>query len=182
MLGDIVHSRPYYDGHDPSNRRVYVGANDGMLHAFDAATGAEVFAYIPSMLIPRLKSLAQDTDPVVHNYFVDGSPNARKVNFGGGDKYILVGGLGAGGSRTDTNTDAIPGLYALDITDATAGSEAAAAAKILGDHARQAGEARERHEQLERLQEPRPGLRRAVDRPGQYGRVGGDHRQRLQQR
>ena len=51
ILGDIIHSRPYYVN-DATNPRVYVGANDGMLHAFDAVTGREVFAYIPSMLIP----------------------------------------------------------------------------------------------------------------------------------
>ncbi len=56
VFGDIVHSRPYYV-HDEVNPRVYVGANDGMLHAFGADTGAEVFAYVPSMLIPNLDNL-----------------------------------------------------------------------------------------------------------------------------
>jgi len=43
---------------------VYVGANDGMVHAFDAATGNEVFAYIPSMVVPSLKALS--IDPYTH--------------------------------------------------------------------------------------------------------------------
>ena len=32
----------------PLQPMMYVGANDGMLHAFDATTGAEHFAYVPS--------------------------------------------------------------------------------------------------------------------------------------
>ena len=57
-LGDIIHSRPYYVQHSSTVARVYVGANDGMLHAFDAATGQEVFAYIPSMLLSKLSQYA----------------------------------------------------------------------------------------------------------------------------
>jgi type IV pilus assembly protein PilY1 len=52
-LGDIVHSRPFYVG--GANPRVYVAANDGMLHAFDATTGDEVFAYIPSIGHPQAR-------------------------------------------------------------------------------------------------------------------------------
>lgn len=118
VLGDIIHSRPLFVDH-PTDPRVYVGANDGMLHAFDADSGNEVFAYIPSMLIGAVKALI--VDPYIHTYFVDGSPNARKLDASGGNKTILVGGLGAGGR----------GLYALDITDPTAASESAAASKIL---------------------------------------------------
>ena len=118
-LGDIVHSRPLFvDNADITRRRVYVGANDGMLHAFNAATGNEVFAYVPSMLIPTLPALT--VNPYVHNYYVDASPNAREVDISG-KKTILVGGLGAGGK----------GLYALNITDPTAADEAAVASKIL---------------------------------------------------
>jgi len=116
-LGDIVHSRPLFvdNATDP---RVYVGANDGMLHAFDAKTGNEAFAYVPSMLIPKLPALT--VNPYVHTYYVDASPNAREVDISG-KKTILVGGLGAGGK----------GLYALDITDPTAADESAVASKIL---------------------------------------------------
>ena len=102
-LGDIIHSRPFYVK-DATNPRVYVGANDGMLHAFDAVTGKEVFAYVPSMLMYRLKYLS--SLPYEHLYYVDGQINVGKVKIGGVDKTLLVGGLGAGGR----------GLYALDIT------------------------------------------------------------------
>lgn len=118
VLGDIVHSRPYYVP-DASKPRVYVGANDGMLHAFNAATGTEEFAYIPSMVIPSLVNLTTDGDPVVHRYFVDASPNVANT----GSQTVLVGSLGAGGA----------GLYALDVTPSLAESDEAtlAANRIL---------------------------------------------------
>ncbi|MFC5473256.1 pilus assembly protein [Paraherbaspirillum soli] len=48
----------------------YVGANDGMLHAINAVTGIEEWAFIPNAVYPHLKTLA---DPAyVHRYFVDG--------------------------------------------------------------------------------------------------------------
>lgn len=46
---------------------IYVGANDGMLHAFKAADGLEQFAFIPSAVFGKLSSL---TD--IHRYY-DGS-------------------------------------------------------------------------------------------------------------
>lgn len=100
-LGDIIHSRPYYVK-DATAPTVFVGSNDGMLHAFNATTGAERWAYIPSMLVPKLKNLT--VNPYVHTYFVDASPNVGTIL--SGSKRVLVGGLGAGGQ----------GLYALNIT------------------------------------------------------------------
>jgi len=120
VLGDIVHSRPFYVA-DNTNPRIYVGANDGMLHAFDANTGDEVFAYVPSMLFANLSALSVDADPFPHRYYVDGSPNVRKVTIAGTRRTILVGALGAGGK----------GAYALDVTDPTAADEQSAANKIL---------------------------------------------------
>lgn len=96
---------------------LYVGSNDGMLHALDANTGDELFAYIPKLLSSKLSRL---TDPNYgkttgpsHNAYVDGT-------FGIGDAYIdtgdgtgtrwhtiLIGTLGAGGA----------GIFALDITE-----------------------------------------------------------------
>jgi Tfp pilus tip-associated adhesin PilY1 len=45
---------------------VYVGANDGMLHAFRSDTGAESWAYIPSMLLPSLYKLADKNHASTH--------------------------------------------------------------------------------------------------------------------
>ena len=102
-LGDIIHSRPFYLK-DTLSPTVFVGANDGMLHAFNATTGAERWAYVPSMLIPKMKNLSVNAIPYVHDYYVDGSVNVATVSSGA--KRVLVGGLGAGGQ----------GLYCLDIT------------------------------------------------------------------
>ncbi len=91
---------------------VYIGGNDGMLHAFDATTGDEKWAYIPTQVIPNLHYLADKNYGPLHRYFVDASPVVGDVCTGGCGgaatwKTILVGGLGGGGK----------GYYALDITD-----------------------------------------------------------------
>jgi type IV pilus assembly protein PilY1 len=93
----------------------YVGANDGMLHAFDAATGQERWAYIPSMVLPNLYKLADKNYATKHQYFVDNTPETGDIcPLAPGAtctaaqwKTILVGGLNRGGK----------GYYALDITD-----------------------------------------------------------------
>jgi len=109
-LGDIVHSTPYYVD-DETNPTVFVGANDGMLHAFNADTGAERWAYVPSMLLGKLHKLAYSTSdadqPFKHEYYVDGQivvSNIKKTD--GTTIRALFGGLGGGGK----------GLYALDIS------------------------------------------------------------------
>lgn len=110
---------------------VYVGANDGMLHAmraegtvgtssspcnpdFAACEGEEVFAYVPKALYSKLSQL---TSPdYEHTYYVDGSVRVadayiRYNDSGISDTYrwgsVLVGMLGAGGA----------GVYALDVSD-----------------------------------------------------------------
>ncbi|WP_198145885.1 pilus assembly protein [Desulfonatronovibrio magnus] len=90
---------------------IYVGANDGMLHAFRASDGHEMFAFIPNEVIPNLLEL---TDPgYSHLYFVDGPPRVGdayiEVNPSIGKQWrtVLVGSTGAGGKS----------VFALDITD-----------------------------------------------------------------
>jgi type IV pilus assembly protein PilY1 len=130
ILGDIGSAAPVYvrkppftytdDGYaafvgDQEEREatVYVGANDGMLHAFNGTDGVgggtERWAYIPSMVLPNLYKLADAEYATNHRYFVDGPialGDARDPNT---DEWatILVGGLGHGGK----------GYYALDVTD-----------------------------------------------------------------
>ena len=134
-LGDIVHSNPLfvgnqdfgYDLYGPGsalagessayaafrnsalyrNRppMIYVGANDGMLHAFHAETGEELFAYVPNAVIEGLSAL---TSPdYAHRYYVDGSPWSADVWLDGQWRTVLLGSLGAGGKA----------IFALDITD-----------------------------------------------------------------
>jgi type IV pilus assembly protein PilY1 len=88
---------------------VYVGANDGYLHAFNAATGVEAWAYTPRFLMPGLYQLADSAYGSKHVFFVDGSPSVGDVFDGTASawKTILVGGVNGGGK----------GYYALDVTD-----------------------------------------------------------------
>ncbi|AFL74092.1 Tfp pilus assembly protein, tip-associated adhesin PilY1 [Thiocystis violascens DSM 198] len=107
LLGDIVHSSPYYV---KDTDTVYVGGNDGMLHAFNAVTGAEVFAYIPGLVFGNLAELALPT--YSHKFFVDGDLAVSSLAETPG-KNILIGSTGRG----------IKGLFALNVT--TPGSFAA---------------------------------------------------------
>lgn len=78
---------------------VVVGANDGMLHGFDASLGTnggkELFAYVPNDLIDELHEL---TDPTyAHRYYVDGTPRIGDALVGNQWKTLVVGSSGAGG-------------------------------------------------------------------------------------
>ena len=93
---------------------VYMGANDGMMHAFAADTGVERWAYVPSVVIPNMWKLADKNYATSHTNFVNGSPTISDictanctVTASAVWKTILVGGLNAGGRS----------YYALDITD-----------------------------------------------------------------
>lgn len=93
----------------------YVGANDGMLHAFEAETGQELWAYVPGFVLPNLYQLADKKYSDQHQFFVDNTPEVGEFCSAASSasdcaasdwKTILVGGLGRGGK----------GYYALDIT------------------------------------------------------------------
>ncbi|MDM5177505.1 PilC/PilY family type IV pilus protein [Massilia sp. DJPM01] len=114
-LGTIIHSTPVYWKDASGNETVYVGANDGMMHAIDAVTGNERFAYIPRTLLPRLEVLSSKT--FTPQYYVDGRLDVRKFS----TKTVLVGTLGGGGKA----------VFALDVSDGAAATEAGAAAKVM---------------------------------------------------
>lgn len=86
---------------------VYVGGNAGMLHAFNAETGVEEFAFVPTAVFPYLNKLTGKG--YTHQYYVDGTPTVADIYDKENGKWrtILVGTLRAGGK----------GLFALDITD-----------------------------------------------------------------
>ncbi|WP_144436893.1 pilus assembly protein [Thermosulfidibacter takaii] len=127
-LGDIIYSTPqvadYLDPKNPSKSYsvIYVGANDGMLHAFrlgnlkftsepehiaklcnDAQTacykdklGHEMWALVPKNVLPYLKYLK---DPnYCHLYYVDLTPFIFDIDTTNGTKKILIGGLRLGGA------------------------------------------------------------------------------------
>ena len=77
---------------------IFVGANDGMLHAFDARTGVEVWAYVPFNLLPKLKALETGQPVGSYAYFVDSSPKVADVKVGGEWRTYLMFGQGAGGT------------------------------------------------------------------------------------
>jgi type IV pilus assembly protein PilY1 len=105
----------FITAHTDRPHMVYAGANDGMLHAFDAETGQERLAFIPGNVFPNLHLLTSTT--YSHRYYVDGPPTMGDAFFGGNWHTMLVGGLNKGGKS----------IYALDITDPTTFSEANAA-------------------------------------------------------
>ncbi len=139
VLGDLVNSAPAYVGAPSFNYSdtlesasynafriaqasrtpmLYVGSNDGMLHAFDAATGEEKLAYVPSKVYPNLSKLTSTA--YTHRYFVDGSPTAVDAFYSGAWRTMLVSSLGAGGQ----------GLFALDVTNPSTFSEANASSIV----------------------------------------------------
>lgn len=91
---------------------LYVGANDGMLHAFDANTGAEKFAFIPNTVFPYLKDLA-DPD-YTHRYYVDGAPKVGDAWIDASWKTVLVGSTGAGGRSYFALDVENPNAFAAD--------------------------------------------------------------------
>lgn len=117
-LGDIVHSAPLLvvgDGLDNNldsttdedgeeTGMIFAGGNDGMLHAFNAQTGDEVFAYIPHLIFENLINLTDTSYD--HNFYVDATPFSRKIDVNGTDRVLLTGGLKKGGK----------GYYCLEIT------------------------------------------------------------------
>lgn len=102
---------------------VYVGANDGMLHAFDAATepcsddlsvacagpdaGDEVFAFIPNSALGALGELALPDDLYGHRYYVDGQIAVSDAKTGSQWRTLLAGATGGGGRS----------IFVLDVTD-----------------------------------------------------------------
>lgn len=134
------------------NPVVYVGANDGMMHAFDGTignttSGNELFAYVPSFLyqgpctsgtctptVNGLASLGLTGTNFVHHAMVDATPQAFDIDLARAGsttwasasttnwRTMLIGGLGKGGK----------GYYALDITDPTTiTTETALAGKVM---------------------------------------------------
>ena len=102
MMADVVHSSPvFHDG------VVYVGGNGGLLYAFNASDGTEIFAYMPYLLTEYLGELVDINYD--HRFYVDLTPTVQKgekLLGGTGDEVILVGGLGKGAM----------GYFALDVT------------------------------------------------------------------
>ncbi|QIL91513.1 hypothetical protein GNX18_18285 [Microbulbifer sp. SH-1] len=151
-LGDIVNSTPVYVGEPVSKWEnaefpeassyaafksgkasrtpmVYVGANDGFLHGFNASTtgsnaGKELIGYLPSVLASTETELglhALSSQNYLHKYYVDGTPTVGDAYINSAWKTVLVGGLSGGGK----------GYFALDISNPSSFSEANAGSIVL---------------------------------------------------
>jgi hypothetical protein len=145
-LGDINHSTPVVVGPPAEDsaymgtgyaefkttyvsraKVIYVGANDGMLHCFDAATGEELWGFIPYNLLPKLRNMyavdaANGSRYYAHDVYCDGSPSVADVQINGTWKTVLVTGQGPGSGSTlgsGNVTGAINYYWALDVTDPT---------------------------------------------------------------
>ncbi len=161
LLGDIVNSTPVYvskpdlgwptgapfgvtdDNYadfrgeqDDRSSVVYVGANDGMLHAFAGDDGNELFAYIPEFLFSDtpdqgLHHLTQQA--YQHRYYADLTPVISDVyTQGAGNtasdwRTVLLGGARTGGK----------GIFALDITNPGTFSDANASSLVMWEFSSQ---------------------------------------------
>ena len=98
----------FIDANASRETMVYVGANDGMLHAFKDSTGEELWGFIPPNVLPKLRSMFSGVEHVtIPIYGVDGSPVVKDVLLGGQWRTVLMAGLGREGY----------GYFALDVTN-----------------------------------------------------------------
>ena len=88
ILGSIINSSPVYSD---DTKIVYVAANDGMLHGFNAANGAEVFSYMPAVVTRYMANLANPNS--ARRYYLDGNIAVSRRGKTGGVNY-LVGFMG----------------------------------------------------------------------------------------
>jgi type IV pilus assembly protein PilY1 len=142
ILGDIIDSDPAYVGASAENIQsasyiafeavtatrpptLYIGGNDGMLHAFDTTTGSERFAYLPRGSYANIVNLVSPYYNAQHKFYVNGSPQAADVQFADLTWHsVLVGTERQGGNSA----------FALDITDPNAmTTEAGLASNVLWD-------------------------------------------------
>lgn len=151
---DLLYSDPSYGDFFKKYRLrrsvVYVGANDGMLHAFNSGfynpttrtfalksdggsetehpLGAELWAYVPFNLLPHLTWLTDPDYP--HVSYVDGKPRVFDARIfaddtthpGGWGTVLVVGFRFGGGNLTMTALDSEAfGKFGVKTTNATGG-------------------------------------------------------------
>lgn len=126
--------------HQRRRKMLMISSNDGQLHAFDAGiwnpspavqkfsngTGKELFSYIPRLVMPLIRDLAEGTaeifsvdgTPRVNDVFIDPVHNGTPTSSQREWRTVAIGGLREAGSVDggDLVTDFVSGYYALDIT------------------------------------------------------------------
>lgn len=103
----------YATDHASRTPTIYIAGNNGMLHAFNAETGVEIYAFLPnSSISAKLANYADkdygsnQTAIKPHQYILDGELTIADAYLDGTWKTILVGTQGRGGT----------GVFALDVT------------------------------------------------------------------
>lgn len=122
-------SYPAYVTSKQSTRRaaIYVGANGGIFHAFDAADGKELFGYVPRAVYGQLNLLSRPEYD--HRYFVDGPSVEGDAYLNNAWRTIMVGTTGVGGTWSAGSARLGGSIFALDVTDPTSMT----AQKVLWD-------------------------------------------------
>lgn len=95
----------FYASVQARRKMLYMGSGDGLLHAFDAASGFERHAYLPAALLPKLGTMVS-----AHSRgapLLDSSAASAEALVGGRWLSVLVSSMGAGAQ----------GVFALDVTD-----------------------------------------------------------------
>ena len=120
VMGDPLHAQPatmVYGGSEGNEDVVvYTATNDGYLHAIDAATGVELWSFIPKELLPRTATLMFNPDSNYKSYGIDGDvvpvflDRDKNGIIDGSDFAYIVFGMRRGGNS----------YYALDVTDRNA--------------------------------------------------------------
>ncbi|MCP9759130.1 hypothetical protein EGI20_07365 [Aquitalea sp. S1-19] len=136
LLGDMIGAQPVVVGKptgsssDPAyaayktksaaRSLVFIGANDGMMHAFDGNSMQELMGYVPAAVYENLSDLTKAnyglSTGTPHNWFVNGYARQADVRIGSAWKTLLVSGLAQGGR----------GYFALDASDSAQFNTAAA--------------------------------------------------------
>jgi hypothetical protein len=97
---------------------VYQPANDGMLHAFDATNGSELWGLVPfnlfSTFLAQEKVNADGSMLYQHQPSLDATPTVGDIYAGGSWRTVLIGGEGQGIGLGNTGY-----IYAVDITSPT---------------------------------------------------------------
>lgn len=115
-MGDIMHSKPVVISHDTSteDKTIFVATNEGYLHAFNADTGKERFAFMPRDLLKNIDKQYQNNEPRGHVYGLDGEITVWKHDAnkdgkisGAEDFVYLFFGMRRGGRH----------VYAMDVTN-----------------------------------------------------------------
>jgi len=121
ILGDIIHSTPVVVGrpsafileqsyedfrvnNETRRKMLYVGANDGMVHGFDADSGQEVWAFVPEFSLSHFEAMADSF--YCHAYTCDQTVTVKDAKVNNVWKTVMVTGGGEGSAS----------IFAMDVT------------------------------------------------------------------